>query len=554
MSLIRPQASAVGAFEAQVFDMGKTYRTIMTQAAAQRKSQQDAKKEMDKMMANTYSTKGKGRLQDMPELEKQYQDLQNFYINNNSSILRGGKESLEFQKMRSAFIFEAEEANMRKERDKQLSPFFKMNLEKEGMSDKSTELMTIFNLPYNDQRRKDYRYEGADGQIHGIDELNVADIEKYRKFNEVDLMKTISTTAPIKKVKDLQIQPSESYNLPKGYSISVTGEYALRDPMTIAQAVTGELSAKPDARNFYGNMFKNESQENLQRASEEFKMFNQIYKAAGYTQFINTETDNQPGITNESEYAIYRNLKANLPQDLGQKISTQLLSAELGIKRLDLANRKWSNFIDVQSRSLPIDEAANRFLDTNPNDNQLQDFAFSESKLLRPTYGGGGGTLPADVKYFKPGTFDRSKHAPGLSSTGSPSYLDKNSGVLVYTTQKVALNPEDDTPVKSINDAREYYGDAYEYKINPKTKEVYMVESIVVPQKGISPAERGRLLKYGYLRASQSQSDNDAYNMLYKGLFQSGTGAVPEPGTNIQVGKGKGQRFRSGSSSSGRGM
>ena len=52
MSLIRTQPSAVGAFEAQVFDMGKTYRTITTQAAAQRKAQADAKKEMDKMMDN----------------------------------------------------------------------------------------------------------------------------------------------------------------------------------------------------------------------------------------------------------------------------------------------------------------------------------------------------------------------------------------------------------------------------------------------------------------------------------------------------------------------
>lgn len=549
MSLIRTQPSAVGAFEAQVFDMGKTYRTITTQAAAQRKAQADAKKEMDKMMANTYSTKGKGRLQDMPELEKQYQELQNYYINNNSAILKGGKESLEFQKMRSNFIFEADEANMRKERDKQLAPFFKMNLEKEGMSEKSTELMTIFNLPYNDPRRKEYRYEGADGQMHGIDELNVADVEKFRRFNEADLLNTISKTAPIAKVKDLQIQPSDKFGLPKGYSIAVTGEYAIRDPLKIAQAVTGELAGKPDARNFYGSMFNSESKENLQKASEEFKLFNQIYKAAGYTQFVNTETDNQPGITNESEYAIYRNLKANLPQDLGEKINTSLVSAELGIKRLDLENRKWSNFLDIQSRSLPIDEAANRFLDMNLNDKQLQDFAFGESKLLRPTYEGAGGTLPANIKYYKPGTFDRTKDAPGLSMTGSPSYIDRNTGVLVYTTQKPALT-EDGAPIKSVEDARQRYGSGYEYKFNPSTKDVYMVESIVVPQKGISAAERGRLLKYGYLRASQAQQDNDAYNMLYRGLFQGGTGAVPEPGTNIQVGRGKGARFRAGASAS----
>ena len=77
-----------------------------------------------------------------------------------------------------------------------------------------------------------------------------------------------------------------------------------------------------------------------------------------------------------------------------------------------------------------------------------------------------------------------------------------------------------------------------------------MVESVVVPQKGITPAERGRLLKYGYLRASQAQQDEDAFNMLYKGLYQGGTGAVPEPGTDIMVGKGKGNRFRAGAGGS----
>jgi len=504
MSLIRPKRFDVGEYQAQVYDMSAVYRTVMQQAAVQQKQQVDAKRELDKMMANTYAAKGKGRLQDMPELEKQYQDLQNYYINNNSAILKGGKEFLEFQKKRSEFIFEAEEANLRKERDKQLSPFFKMNLEKEGMSDKATELMTIFNLPYNDPRRKEYQYEGTDGKLHGIDELNVSDIEKYRRFNESELMKNIVSTAPIAKVKDLKIEP--------------------------------------------------ETPESLQKASDEFKLFNQVYKQAGYGQIVSTELDNQPGITRFDEYAIYRNLKANMPQDLGDKISTQLVSAELGMKRFDLAQRKWSNFLNIQERMLPIDEAANRMLDKNVTDKDLQDFAFGESKLLRATYEGAGGTIPAEVKYYKPGTFNQTKHAPGLTATGAPSFLDKNSGVLVYTTQKRAVDA-DGAAITDITEARSRYGSGYEYKIRPDTKEVYMVESVVVPQKGITPAERGRLLKYGYLRAAQSQQDEDAYNMLYKGLYQSGTGAIPEPGTDILMGgRGKGTRFSAGVRASETGM
>lgn len=553
MAEVRQIPSAVGAFEAQVFDLSKTYRAIMSQASAQIKAQQDAKREMDKMMANTYAAKGKGRLQDMPELENQYNELQNYYINNNAAIIRGGNEALEFQKKRSEFIFEAEQANLRKERDKQLSPFFKMNLEKEGMSDKSTELMTIFNLPYTDPRRREYRYEGADGEMHGIDELNVADIEKYRKFNESELMSTIVKTAPAVKVKDLTIEPGSDYGLPGGYKIAVTGEFSIRDPLKIAQAVTGELAGKPDARKTYGAMFQNETEESLQKASQEFRLFNQIYKQAGYTQFVNTETDNQPGITNETEYALYRNLKANLPQDLGERISASLVSAKLGIERMNLQNRKWSNFLSVQQQNTPIDQAANLFFDTNPSVQQLKDFANSESKLLGVTYAGGGGTLPSKVNYIEPGKFDPKRDAPGLTNIGMPSTFG-NRGVMVYTSQNMARD-NDGNPIKDEAKARERYGMSYNYKVDKKTNNVYVVESFVVPVSGISAAERGRLLKDAYLRASEAQKGQEAYDMMYKGLFRSGQGAIPEPQTNIQVGgRGKGSSFKTGTSFSESGM
>jgi hypothetical protein len=217
------------------------------------------------------------------------------------------------------------------------------------------------------------------------------------------------------------------------------------------------------------------------------------------------------------------------------------------MERANLAQRKWANFLDFQSRNIPIDEAANRFIDTNPTDKQLQDFANSETKLLAATYAGGGGTMPGKVTYFKPGTFNSNKDAPGLTNVGAPSFIG-NKGVLVYTTQERLMKTEDnkEVPITDIDEARKLYGSAYEYRVDAKTKNVFAAESTVVPVGGVTPAERGRLLKYGYLRASQAQKGQEAFDMLYKGLYQSGTGAVPEPGTNIQVGKGKGQRFRAG--------
>lgn len=543
--MVRALPSAVGAFEAQVFDTSKIYKTVMEQESARRKEQATQKAELDKMMANTFSVKGKSRLQDNPELEKEFQQVQDYYISNNAAIQKpGSPERMEFMKKRSAWMFNAQEAGLRKERDAQLSPYFKAKVDKEELSDKSKELMTIFNLPYNDKRRQDFTYIGADGQPHGIDELNVTDIEKYQKFYERDLMKDIAAVAKPKDIKDLQIRPSTEFNLPKGYSIELTGTTRLVDPETVIQAVTGTLKSTPDARKQYGEMLQSEILTNpnfQQDAANELRLFNDMYKSAGYGRVVNAELDNQPGVTNEVEYAIYRNLKSTLPQDLGNKISTALMNAELGKQRLDLARagldlnkRKWANTLSQQQQNLTIDAGANAFFDSVPTEKQVIDFANSESKLLGTTGGGTGGALPSMVKYFKKG---QKIDAPGLSGIGNPSNVG-NRGVVVYTSQNRLIKP-DGTDFDDIEDARKEYGSAYEYKQNEKGQ-VFALKSVVVPVDGVSTAERGRLLKIAYLNASEAQKGQEAYEMLYKGLYGSGSGKITEPGTTIQVGRGRG--------------
>jgi hypothetical protein len=405
--------------------------------------------------------------------------------------------------------------------------------------------MAIFNLPYNDPRRKNYEYYGSDGQKHGIDELNVTDIEKFDKFNESNLMKNISSAVKSKKITDLSIDPGSDYGLPKGMPILVTGTTELKDPIAISQMVTGELAGKPDAVRYYREMFNQQTPESLQVASDEMKAFNSIYKAAGFGQVVNLERDGKPGVTDEVEFALYRNLKSNLPQDLGNKISTQLANLKLGVQRMDLANRKWANTLSVQAQSQPIDTAANAFFDTNPSEKQIIDFVNSESKLLGVTFGGGGGTLPGGVKYIKPGDNLGLSKIPGISNIGMPSNLG-NRGVVVYTMQNRVTKPEGESvvAVKDIEEARKLYGSAKEYRVNKKNGEVYATESVIVPVSGISAAERGRLLKYAYLRSSEAQKGEEAYQMLFKGMYRGGEGVVPEPGTNIQAGKGKVPSFK----------
>jgi hypothetical protein len=532
MAEVRQIPSAVGAFEAQVFDMGKTYRTIMTQEASRRKAQSDQKKELDKMMANTYAAKGKGRLQDMPELEKQYKELQDYYVNNGSAIMKGGQEFLEFQKKRSEFIFEAEQANLRKQRDQQLSPFFKLKLDKEGLSDKSNELMTIFNLPYNDPRRKNYQYEGSDGQMHGIDELNVTDIEKYTRFNEIDLIKNINTSAPISKVRDLTIEPSEDYGLQKGYKIAVTDEVALRDPIKISQAVTGTLASTPDARRYYRDMFQMESPEVLQNATKEMSLFNSIYKSAGYGQVVNLDNDGKPGVTNEVEYALYRNLKANLPQELGEKISTSLMTAQLGAERLDLSKRQFSMYKSIIDQNLPIDVSTSLFVsklgEGNFGPKQIQaarDFAKAESAVIGNPYTNSGGAKPADVIYVAPGE----KEPASLNAIGRLTPNEQNKmgkrGYFVYTIQTPMItgSGESAKPIQTFEDARKKGGDGYKYA-KDKNNNVYRIESVRVPLDPAvtSPVVNSGIIKATYGKVQEAQQGNVMYDINWKRLQQGG--------------------------------
>jgi hypothetical protein len=485
MAEVRAIPSAVGAFEAQIFDTSKTYKAIITQEAAKRKAQSDQKKELDKMMANTYAAKGKGRLQDMPELEKQYNELQNYYVNNGSAIMKGGKEFLEFQKKRSDFIFEAEQANLRKQRDQQLSPFFKIKLDKEGLSDKSNELMTIFNLPYNDQRRKNYQYEGSDGQMHGIDELNVTDIDKFDKFNEIDLMKNIESTVKAEKITDLKVEPSGNWGVDGGFPILVTGTTSLRNPIEISQAVTGTLASKPDAVRFYRNMFNQETPESLQKASQEMDLFNSIYKGAGFGQVVNLERDGKAGISDEVEYALYRNLRSNLPQDLGDKISTQLANLQISARGLGLRFRQFEEKLkdqpidalmiqDIQSGKFDpkqwsdvsntmggrVDPA---LADILPWASQVRDNKKATALVRKPI-------RKAVVKEGESELITDKTEAADYGQIGKDVFLDKKSGVYYLQEKKeYDFNPKTN-PRAWRTDAARYFQDMKEAQYNNDNK------------------------------------------------------------------------------------
>ena len=93
MAEVRPIPSAVGAFEAQVIDFNKTYKAIVDNAAAIRKRQAQAQKDIEKQMDVALADKRAIRPQDSDYVEEKRQEVYNYYFQNRDNIMAGGKSA-----------------------------------------------------------------------------------------------------------------------------------------------------------------------------------------------------------------------------------------------------------------------------------------------------------------------------------------------------------------------------------------------------------------------------------------------------------------------------
>jgi hypothetical protein len=324
MAEVRQIPSAVGAFEAQIFDMSKTYQTIRSQAAVQAKAQQEAKKEADKAIAELSSARAGGRTQDLPYLNGLYNNVTNYYSKNSGRLQPGTEEYKTFNEMKANFLYETQRSKNEKEKQLRFDTYASVNSDKEKMSDDSLELVRLQRLALNDPKRTAFKKKTADDREIGIDNIDLPDLEKYSKFDEVELQKNIESVDKVDVETNQFVTKLAGYNL--GAPVIQSKTVQMRRPGAVIDMYAGTFrNRERDAKDKLDREWSMLTPEQKDRVNAEFKTFNKVYEAAGIKEKVTIdESDKTAGISNGFEYGAYKALKNTLPMEIKQDFDTSI--------------------------------------------------------------------------------------------------------------------------------------------------------------------------------------------------------------------------------------
>jgi len=334
MAEVRAIPSAVGAFEAQVLNTSSAYAYLMKQAAEDRKSSAAQKKQVEETLYTALNDKRVIRANDSDYIEGLRLDLQNYYFQNENEIARRGKAYNELQKKMGLFTSEVTRSMSAKDQEKEVLAYTKAiydNPEKNtAVSVPFKEGIAVLNLPINDQRRKDYTFKNELGQDVGIEQLSINELDRVAFFTPTRLDNAV-LALPRDTYRTESIQKGKG-TAPAG--TDVTRAYSYISPMSIWNTVRSMPATYPDMLNKYKEMstaeaklYEGTSESLEQRMNNTLKKMDEFYTRAGASQkgtgfgSISSlfEIDGVPGINldNPLEYALFQQLYANLPRDLG---------------------------------------------------------------------------------------------------------------------------------------------------------------------------------------------------------------------------------------------
>jgi hypothetical protein len=324
MSLIRPEPAAVGAYEAQVFDMSKTYRTIMSQEAQRRKVQAEAKKEADKAISELSAARAGGRTQDLPYLNRLYNDVTNYYSQNSGRLQPGTEEYKNFNELKANFLYETQRSKNEKEKQLRFDTYASVNSDKEKMSDDSIEIVRLQRLALDDPNRSRFKKKLANGREIGIDEIDLPELEKYSKFDEVELQKNIESVDKVDVETNQFVTKLAGYNL--GAPVIQSKTIQMRRPGAVIDMYAGTFRNKErDATDKLNREWESLTPEQKDRVNAEFRTFNKVYEAAGIKEKVTIdESDKTAGISNGFEYGAYKALKNTLPMQIKEDFDTSV--------------------------------------------------------------------------------------------------------------------------------------------------------------------------------------------------------------------------------------
>ena len=324
MAEVRALPSGVGAYEAQVLNFSSVFNAIARQNALDRKEAAALRKQLEDNLNTTINDKRIIRSQDSDYINKLKTDVQEYFSENKSAIIRGGTQLNEFKKKMGLVTSEITRSLSIKENGVQLQNYAIKTMDPLKSTDVSKsfkDALAAYELPMNDARRKTFTFKNEIGQDVDVDQLTINELNRIAYFRPEELQESIISNVPKEKV-DFMF-PSKGKDF--------TRSYAVRSPYGVATSVVNQFVQKPDAKSFYQKAAAEELamnpnfQQNVNNAYQHMiKMYANARSTTsgsgfGSVEYLFQEKDGQPGIdiNNPYEFALFQSLYANLPQDLG---------------------------------------------------------------------------------------------------------------------------------------------------------------------------------------------------------------------------------------------
>lgn len=560
MAEVKPMHSAVGAFEAQVFPMNKAVDLYIRGKQYEQQRQRAAEAQLDTMMANTFSEKGQGRAQDIEGLESEYSQLQQYYLENKNKILQGGTSSLEFQKKRSAFLYNVQYSKALKEKERAFLPAWKTVAGKTEMDAPQIDAMNIFNKSIYDTQRSQWKFnDGRD-----IDNMTPQDFTPSETFNKVNMDKVIATNVKDYKVSTDVIRGDKKERI----------EVNMQDPTKILGGTVSYLTQYPKADRFYQSQFESMSPEDIDMASQEMHSYASMF-TGNKSNPIAWDKDGDGKISNHVEYAVYDQIKRNLPEELGSKIDFSPLNSRLAVARENRAaqqfafqKEKWYTNLFEKQQNKPIDEAiADTIVSGTGTPENWNAFATGLDKVYSRDQESTGNVKGGQVIFLKPEDIKTKMQDPQWrranfnAATGFNPEQAKD-GALMFVSQTKAMvtdaqgnlvphtssNANDITPLLKAGIPA---SQIFTKKNADGTYEFYRKQvKFVSVDKGRSPQDVRFDVKAAYSLLSESAT-SPVIQEIDKQLTKRNTGFVASPTNDTPVGGGGTNKTSSKGSSTG---
>ena len=339
MAEVRPIPSAVGAFEAQVIDFNKTYNAIVQNAAAIRKRQAQAQKDIEKQLDLMMVDKRTTRSQDDNVIFNARKEANDFYYNNKPSLDAGdvAKRKQLNEKMAKATSLITKSVSERIEDEKTLPVLKEAMKDANYYEDDLVELIRKRELPLD--QREGLTFD-RNGVATPIDQFNVTDLKYMKKFDEVKLDDAIT-----RNVKPYTPDVVTLTNNPKlGIYADQLTETRIYDPYGIVGQTESFANTQPKGflRHYSPQLAVYKSLPEWERQSE----FNGVMDAYKDLSGVDMRPWFQKGdgqfIDNELELAAFKKLQAKMPQVIKDTYDYRTQSILLKQWQLNLSRSRFA--------------------------------------------------------------------------------------------------------------------------------------------------------------------------------------------------------------------